>query len=214
MFALLLILTAIPNASATCVEQLPQAFLIRGNMKKDPAGFDTAVKKAIQYRVEQYGFIPGITPAYGAPKSAPELSVETTFMSLPVRLHPRILPALRCAEAAIHAECTQGPSLYFPRKLSGLRTYNSYRGGEVSNHMFGLAVDVDPDRNPCCGCVVPWSNDPKCKKPAATPFDRAELPPCWVHAFERYGFYWLGWDEMQDTMHFEFLGDPSKLQAP
>jgi hypothetical protein len=36
------------------------------------------------------------------------------------------------------------------------------------------------------------------------------MPECWVTAFERYGFYWLGHDELKDTMHFEFLGDPSK----
>jgi hypothetical protein len=32
-----------------------------------------------------------------------------------------------------------------------------------------------------------------------------------VHAFERYGFYWLGHDVLQDTMHFEFLGDPDRI---
>ncbi len=48
----------------------------------------------------------------------------------------------------------------------------------------------------------------QCRRPADSPFDRADLPECWVRVFERFGFYWLGWDEMQDTMHFEFLGQP------
>jgi hypothetical protein len=37
------------------------------------------------------------------------------------------------------------------------------------------------------------------------------MPECWVHAFERYGFYWLGHDVLRDTMHFEFLGDPDRI---
>ena len=38
------------------------------------------------------------------------------------------------------------------------------------------------------------------------------MPACWVKAFERFGFYWLGRDELEDTMHFEFLGDPAKIK--
>ena len=26
-----------------------------------------------------------------------------------------------------------------------------------------------------------------------------------------YGFYWLGHDALEDTMHFEFLGDPEQI---
>jgi hypothetical protein len=32
-----------------------------------------------------------------------------------------------------------------------------------------------------------------------------------VNAFTKFGFYWLGEDPMQDTMHFEFLGDPDTI---
>jgi hypothetical protein len=32
-----------------------------------------------------------------------------------------------------------------------------------------------------------------------------------VDTFERFGFYWLGNDVLEDTMHFEFLGDPDKI---
>jgi hypothetical protein len=45
-------------------------------------------------------------------------------------------------------------------------------------------------------------------------FERTALPRCWIDAFERFGFYWLGRDPgLRDTMHFEFLGDP-ELIAP
>ena len=40
------------------------------------------------------------------------------------------------------------------------------------------------------------------------------MPKSWVDTFERFGFYWLGHDVLQDTMHFEFLGDPDKVTEP
>ena len=43
-------------------------------------------------------------------------------------------------------------------------------------------------------------------------FERTALPMCWINAFERYGFYWLGRDpQLRDTMHFEYLADPDEL---
>jgi hypothetical protein len=85
----------------------------------------------------------------------------------------------------------------------------------VSNHLFGIAIDIDPDRNPCCGCVGAWPDHPACKGSVSTVYERTALPRCWVHAFERYGFYWLGRDrELRDTMHFEFLADPDRITAP
>jgi hypothetical protein len=99
-----------------------------------------------------------------------------------------------------------------PRAIGGFRQANTYRGGEISNHMFGIAIDIDPDRNPCCGCVSPWPNHPACKASSETVFERTALPRCWIDSFERYGFYWLGRDpDLRDTMHFEFLGDPDLL---
>jgi hypothetical protein len=214
MRILLVALLCLPSswalASGVCreLEQAPQSFLIRGEERKDPRGFAAAIEAAIQYRVEQYGFVPGLTPHYSNSQSAPQQTEMTTFLNLPVRVHRKILPALQCVEAEIRVACAN--STYKPAHLSGLRTRNTYGGGEISNHMFGLAVDIDPARNRCCGCVAPWSNDPKCRIHTTDPYARAELPRCWVSAFEKFGFYWLGLDEMQDTMHFEFLGDPSK----
>jgi hypothetical protein len=184
---------------AECREQKAQDFLIRAHMLASPDGFARAVDQAIRYRVEKYG----------KPAQARLLAEETRFFDLPVRLHRRVVPALSCVETALRAEC--GEHRYVPRALSGLRTRNTYRGGEISNHLFGIAIDIDPDRNPCCGCVPPWSEVPRCRRPARDPLDRADLPACWVGVFERYGFYWLGRDAMQDTMHFEFLGDPDLI---
>jgi len=42
-------------------------------------------------------------------------------------------------------------------------------------------------------------------------YKRTTLPKAWIKAFERFGFDWLGHDMLEDTMHFEFLGDPEKI---
>ncbi len=130
-------------------------------------------------------------------------------MNLPVRMHRKVVPALRCVEEEIKRACADHP--YTPQALAGIRFRNTYRGGEVTNHIYGIAIDVDPARNTCCGCVPPWNDAPACKRPAKTEYERMQMPECWVHAFERYGFYWLGHDRLRDTMHFEFLGDPDRI---
>jgi hypothetical protein len=132
-------------------------------------------------------------------------------MGLAVRMHRKVIPALACVEEEITRACADHP--YRPSVLAGIRFRNTYRGGEVTNHAYGIAIDVDPAQNTCCGCVQPWSSAEACRRPAATEYDRMVMPECWVHAFERFGFYWLGHDKLRDTMHFEFLGDPDRIAS-
>jgi len=134
----------------------------------------------------------------------------TKFEGLSVVLHERVIPALQCVEQAIERDCRGTP--YRPRSLAGTRQINTYFGGDVSNHVYGIALDIDPNDNPCCNCVEPWPDNPRCRG-KKTDWERMAMPECWVTAFEQYGFYWLGHDELKDTMHFEFLGDPSKAGA-
>jgi hypothetical protein len=195
-----------PAFGISCNEQTAQDFLVRGNFLKDRAAGNA---RAIQYRTEQYGYFSG----YGrAPKDAKPPSafvVDTEFMGLSIRMHRRVVPALKCVEQEIQRSCVDHP--YQPHALAGIRYRNTYRGGEVTNHAYGIAIDVDPSENTCCGCVKPWNQAPLCKRPAKTEYDRMRMPECWVHAFEHYGFYWLGHDVLRDTMHFEFLGDPERI---
>jgi hypothetical protein len=200
---------AAPASSApregACNEQEPQDFLVRGVFLKSRGGND----RAIQWRTDEYGYVKG----YGRPgphAEPPSASVvTTTFMGLPVKMHRKVVPALACVERAIEQSCAEHP--YAPHALAGIRYRNTYRGGEVTNHMYGIAIDVDPDINTCCGCVAPWNKAPACTKHSRSEYDRMAMPECWVHAFERYGFYWLGHDVLRDTMHFEFLGDPDRI---
>jgi hypothetical protein len=205
-----------PAASLSCNEQAPQAFLIRRNYALLP-GLSQEERRAraerhalaIRYRTEHYGYIRGFGSPEWNPRPPSDSSERTTFMGVAVVLHRRVTPALRCVEQEILATCSHAP--YRPRQLSGLRTRNTFHTGEVSNHVYGIAIDVDPNRNPCCGCIAPWPDHPACRRPAATVYERMEMPRCWVEVFERFGFYWLGHDELEDTMHFEFLGDPGRI---
>ncbi len=190
---------------SACNEQTPQDFLVRGNFLKVPGGN----QRSIQYRTDTYGFVSGFGRPGPDARPVSASIVDATFMGLPVRMHRKVVPALACVEEEIRRSCADHP--YTAHALAGIRFKNTYRGGEVTNHMYGIAIDVDPNVNTCCGCVKPWNDAPRCRRPAKTEYDRMEMPECWVHAFERYGFYWLGHDVLQDTMHYEFLGDPDHI---
>lgn len=201
-----------------CREQKAQDFLVRGNWfpKTNDA---EAVKKgqkllqdAIRYRTEQYGFFEGFGQK-GWNKHPPKhYAKTTTFLGLSVQVHEKVVPALACVEAALKAEGLD--AAYHPRSMGGMRFKNTYRGVEVSNHVYGIAVDLEPDKNTCCGCVKPWTEHPLCKNKNLSVWERMAMPRSWVEVFERYGFYWLGHDVLQDTMHFEFLGDPAAITEP
>lgn len=199
-----------------CNEQQPQDFLVRGNwltkarMPPEEIRARRAVgAHAIRYRTEQYGFFTGFGEAAWNAHPPSFYARGVTAFGLRVRLNERIIPALRCAEAAIASACTATP--YVPHRLSGLRDRNTYHNGEVSNHVFGIALDIDPDTNTCCHCVAEWAEHPLCRREVASIFERMSMPECWVTQFERFGFYWLGHDQLEDTMHFEFLGDPDHI---
>lgn len=197
-----------------CVEQRPQPFLVRTNWftaDEQKKGLELH-QKAIRYRTEHYGYFKGFGRAEWNAHAPGHYAVSTTFMGLPIIVNKRVVPALACVEKALK----EGPhaSEYHPRGIGGIRYHNTYRGGEVSNHVYGIAMDMDSDVNTCCGCMGTWNQHPLCRKKVSSVYERTKLPPSWVDTFERHGFYWLGHDPMQDTMHFEFLGDPEKILEP
>jgi hypothetical protein len=164
--------------------------------------------EAIDYRTSKYGYFEGFGNRQSNPKSPVKQSKSTTFFGIPIVMHERVIPALKCVEEQLKRDCAEYD--YQPRNLSGLRYKNTYVGGEVSNHVYGIAIDIDPLKNPCCKCLEPWSHSPRCRG-NKTVWERMAMPRCWVDTFERFGFYWLGHDTLEDTMHFEFLGDPDRV---
>ena len=199
-----------------CNEQPPQEFLIRKNFfPKWNAGKDEAAARAaahqlsIKYRTEHYGYVGGFGSPSMNPHAPPFYTKKMQWFGLDIVVHEKIIPALQCVEEEIKHSCSDHP--YKPAALAGIRYNNTYHTGEVTNHMYGIAIDIDPAINSCCGCVPPWNSNPLCHKQVSSEYERMSMPECWVHAFERYGFYWLGHDVLQDTMHYEFLGDPDKI---
>lgn len=198
-----------------CNPQAPQPFLIRASWqtkrhmtREELRDRRAGHEEAIAYRTRNYG--------YFAPFGAPAMNETTPMQNAtglrlfdrPVRLNRRIQAAARCAEQEIARTCEDD---YQPRRLSGIRDRNTYHNGEVSNHVYGIAIDLDPNENTCCNCVKEWRLHPLCQNEADSIFDRMVMPECWVRGFEKYGFYWLGHDSLMDTMHFEFLGDPERI---
>lgn len=212
--ALIVILT-LPSFAASshreCRSQHPQVFLQRSTYVKNGAIVGEAHNKAIRYRVANYGSIADMGQERINPVTAESMATQTEFFGHAIRVHRRIVPALRCVQERIEHRCTKPKDAYYPRNIGGLRVSNTIRGGEISNHLFGIAIDIDPDRNPCCHCVGEWKRDPKCAKSVKSPFERTALTHCWVNAFDHFGFYWLGRDTLEDTMHFEFLGNPQRI---
>lgn len=207
------------ESAPSCREQPAQDFLLRrGQIAKigAPAAevrlIEAARKRSIDYRTREYGRFPGFGSRADNPHPPSYYAERTTFMGLPLVLHRKVVPALACVEAALVRECASHP--YRPRQVSGIRLQNTYKDYEVSNHVYGIALDIDSHLNPCCGCVGSWNQAPACRKKVDSPFERMAMPKCWVDVFERFGFYWLGHDELEDTMHFEFLGDPARISAP
>jgi hypothetical protein len=200
---------------ANCAPQPAQDFLVEAHLRaknlssaRAQRQWWAALQRSIRYRTEQYGFYKGFGSSAWNSRSLQSQMHATKFFGLPVVLHERVIPALRCVELALEHDCGDTP--YRPRSLAGARQTNTYFGGDVTNHVYGIALDIDPSVNPCCNCVEPWRSNPRCLG-NKTDFERMAMPRCWVTAFEQYGFYWLGHDELKDTMHFEFLGDPAKI---
>lgn len=197
-----------------CNEQSPQPFLVDAHFDSFTAAGGTTqawkevLDRAVRYRTEQYGYVKGYGKKAWNERPPSDQAQLVTFFGVPVSIHRRVAPALACVETAIRAECADEP--YQPYVLSGLRRRNTYVSGEISNHVYGIALDVDPSRNPCCGCIGEWRTSERCQNDKSK-FQRMEMPRCWVTEFERFGFYWLGHDAIEDTMHFEFLGDPSQI---
>lgn len=194
-----------------CRVQAPQKFLERRVFVRGGAVDPTRHAKALRWLAERYGNAGDETTSAWSSDAASDSAKTVRFFGQAVSVHEKIAPALACVEKRLKKMCV-GKSRYTPHAVGGFRTSNTYRGPEVSNHLFGIAIDIDPERNPCCGCVDPWPTNPLCQAAGKTAYERSALPKCWIKTFERFGFDWLGHDDLEDTMHFEFLADPDRIK--
>lgn len=187
-------ITLIPIQSEADARTGIQSFLVRGNYLSKPGG----IRKANNYRLTTYT---GIR--------------SCSFMGLPAMLHETACKSLKCVENSIRGTCSTD---YQPKALSSWRPANTYRGDEISNHVFGLALDIDPMMNPCCGCKGHWAESERCPKDhqgtGEAPIGDYVIPNCWIDRFAAHGWYWLGNDpQLRDTMHFEYLAPPNEADC-
>ena len=158
---------ATESGTVACREQAAQPFLIRGNWfpRTNDAEKQKEARKlfeeSLRYRTEKYGYFEG----YGSPKlnahPPKHYAKSMTFMGMSVQVNERIIAAMKCVEAALKS--SPAGNEYHPHAMGGIRFHNTYRGMEISNHVYGIAIDIEPDRNSCCGCVAPWPDHPLCK---------------------------------------------------
>ena len=175
-----------------------------------------------EYRTKHFGYFEGFGRRAWNDHPPKHYAMDTVFMGRKVKLNKWVIPVLKCVEReprapARHALKTPNAPRskekrfpYKPKALSGLRYRNTFKGGEVSNHVYGIALGVDPADNTCCRYAL--ARAPMCKRKKLKPYQRMIMPLRWVEVFEKYGFYWLGRDKLQDTMHYDFLGDPEVVK--
>ena len=199
-------------SAGRCNEQPPQPFLIRSSWFNHGVTGTQMFQQSLRYRTEKYGYFQGFGKPEWNPHAPRHYATATTFLGLPITVNAKIAPALHCVEKAL--EQSGALATYRPRGIGGIRFHNTYHGGEVSNHVYGIAMDMDSEQNTCCGCIGNWNKHPLCQKKVASVYERTKVTRLWVDTMERFGWYWLGNDVLEDTMHFEFLGDPDKIVSP
>lgn len=221
----------IPLLAILCVPQAPidsldtrhyyQAWLRENN----PMKVERYLADLHAFRARHYGRIEGeqVTYPYNSVPVSAQLA-DTSFLGLKVRLHRRVIAPLKCVEQEILRNCQSDGTAYVPKVVSGYRSRSSYKR-VISNHQFGIAIDFDPLQdhshdhgNPCCGpsCETSWRTHPICNghdTEHSSPYNVAKVNPCWVESFRKFGFHWLINFRMHDTMHFEYLAEPSGSQS-
>lgn len=119
--------------------------------------------------------------------------VWTELQGWPVLVHRKALAAFEQV-----AEAVENSDYRIVEPVDGY-SYRNVEGRRVlSPHAYGIAVDVNPSTNPCCGVTQPC----RCYNDLIT-----DIPPDFVQAFKNAGFVWGGdWMDHPDPMHFEWEG--------
>lgn len=123
------------------------------------------------------------------------------LQSWPVQVHREAAAAFEQVDERLK---TVGYQIHEP--VEGFY-FRSVAGRSVlSNHAYGIAVDVNPSTNPRCGV----SQFCRCYNKLIT-----DMSPEFVQAFKDAGFSWGGdWTDHPDPMHFEWDGWRSALSEP
>lgn len=126
-----------------------------------------------------------LTAFYGPPGTN---LVDFTLLGKTIKVNQKIVPMLQKVQDEINKSGVQ-----YPVDPDGVQSVSSKRknNGAISLHAYGLAIDINPNRNPYT------------TGRAICPHD---IPDAYIKAFEDNGFGWGGrWgtDDNCDGMHFE-----------
>jgi hypothetical protein len=131
---------------------------------------------------------------FGATQSEVEDQLVTVELGgWPARVHRAAAPAFRQVAERLRSvdyKIVEPVESYNWRVVEGHRV--------LSNHAFGIAVDINPSTNPNCGVT----RSCHCLNDLIT-----DMPADFVQAFKDAGFDWGGdWSDHPDPMHFEWAG--------
>jgi len=154
----------------------------------------------VRYRTERYGPLPGLRQRRAKTALSALYATRRPSHGFLAQPEPPGDPGLACVERAIQARMCQH-SLPAARVL-GLRPTTPTRTYEIrttstASRSTSIRIRI------LLRLRAPVESTPLCRDKSRTVLQRMAMPECWVHHFERYGFYWLGHDELEDTMHFE-----------
>jgi hypothetical protein len=129
--------------------------------------------------------------------------VNINFMGANLRVNKLIAPYLTEAEARIKA---RGIDFHCKQEQCSCQNWRPIRGGEVlSNHSWGVAVDLNSIDNPWQPNLKGNNHGGKMKN---------SIPPEVVEIMKDVGFRWGGeWDGPADPMHFEMAANPFTHRA-
>ncbi len=152
-------------------------------------------------RVPLSGFQPTTTRIYGPwadfyGRTFHQVSASQSYVTVPmsnggtIRVHSRVVPALRRLSANLNAAAAAGRS-YGISRVSGW-TWRTVSGSyRLSQHAFGTAIDVNWPTNPYRDDNVLIT----------------DMPAWFVDAWRDAGFCWGGdWVYVKDTMHYSWMG--------
>ena len=111
------------------------------------------------------------------------------FFGNQITVHELLTPYLDSIQKEIKASNIN----YSFDDVQGFNLRSKRHGGGLSLHSWGIAIDINPDRNP----YQRGNYDPP----------QTDIPGEVIDIFKKYGFFWGGdWPGERDPMHFEWYG--------
>lgn len=142
-----------------------------------------------------------LTQVFGAPgeAGAGQKLKDVQIMAGSVQVHEKLAPCLESVEAARKSKNIDYVSSPEKGGIGGYRATDGQIGND-SYHVYGAAIDINPETNPYCNGSSVVGDPAYCDNP--------EIPMELVKIFRDHGFYWGGdYNSLKDYMHFEWHGE-------